>query len=161
MVKLIPALHRQRYAEADVIIKDALERVFQTRTGRPAHRALFGMRILGSIHERLFEGGDTELATFVLHVAPQIRAIAMHAVERQAVIEPVRLKLIDFEQWLRRLDELDSECVRIIELRYFAGLTVREAAAVLDLPVAEVLGQLRFAKAWLQARVRWSTRSAP
>jgi DNA-directed RNA polymerase specialized sigma24 family protein len=114
---------------------------------------------LRALHSQLCCTDAIDLPSFVRYVAPLIRKIAIQVAERQAMIEVVQLKLIDLEQWLRRLDELDPDCVRIIELRYFAGLTLRQTASVLEIPVPEILGQLRFAKAWLQARVRWSLKS--
>jgi DNA-directed RNA polymerase specialized sigma24 family protein len=115
-----------------------------------------GLEGLRALHKALLLSDDTELWAFVRYVAPLIRAIEMQVAERHAVIQPVRLRVIDLEQWLRRLDELDPECVRIIELRYFAGLSIRQAALALGISVSDVLRQLRFAKAWLQARLRWS-----
>jgi DNA-directed RNA polymerase specialized sigma24 family protein len=161
MVKPVPVLHLQRYAEAEALILEALERVLAARTGQSLHRSPFDLATLRVLHERMFDSKETDLASFVRFVAPRIRTLAMRVAERQSVIQTVRLKLVDLEQWLRRLDELDPDCVRIIELRYFAGLTIREAAVVLGTGVPEILGQLRFAKAWLQARVRWAPRSAP
>jgi RNA polymerase sigma factor (TIGR02999 family) len=51
------------------------------------------------------------------------------------------------------LDELGKQDVlmaRLIELRYFGGLTAEEAAIVVDLPVSEVRRELRLAQAWLR-----------
>jgi len=156
MIKPIPVLHLQRYVQAELAVKAALQRVF-TCSGRSLKRTPFGLAVLRTLHNRLLDGNDTELATFVRYVAPLIRGIAMQAAERQALVEPVKLSLVDLEQWLRRLDELDPDCVCVIELRYFCGLSIREVAWVLGISVAEILGLLRFAKAWLQARVRWSS----
>ena len=161
MVKPIPAQHLRRYVQAEDAIKDALQRALTMHTTGTVQRSPFGLATLQALHQRLFGADGAELAAFVLYVAPLIRNLAMQMAERQAMIQPVKLKLIDLEQWLRRLDELDPECVRIIELRYFAGLSLREVAAVLGVPVPDILGRLRFAKAWLQARVRWSPRSIP
>jgi len=51
---------------------------------------------------------------------------------------------------LERLAELDARQARIVELRYFAGLTVEETAAVLELSPATVKREWTSAKAWLQ-----------
>jgi DNA-directed RNA polymerase specialized sigma24 family protein len=159
MVKPIPVLHLQRYVDAELAVKDALHRVF-TGSGRSLQRTPFGLAVLQALHKRLLHESDTDLRSFVCYTAPLIRGIAMQAAERQAMIEPVKLSLVDLEQWLRRLDELDPDCVRVIELRYFCGLSIREVAWVLGISVAEILGLLRFAKAWLQARVRWSSNNS-
>lgn len=59
------------------------------------------------------------------------------------------LDLIALDQALARLAELDSRQARIVELRYFGGLSVEETANVLDLSPATVKRDWQFAKAWL------------
>lgn len=51
---------------------------------------------------------------------------------------------------LRALQQRDPLKARLVEMRFFGGLTAEESATVLDLPVQTVRGQLRLAKAWLQ-----------
>ena len=50
---------------------------------------------------------------------------------------------------LERLAELDQRKVRIIEMRYLAGLTLEEVAGVLGLSVPTVKRDAAMAKAWL------------
>ena len=50
---------------------------------------------------------------------------------------------------LERLAALDPDQVRIIELRFFAGLTVEETAVVIDRSPRTVKREWRLAKAWL------------
>ncbi len=54
---------------------------------------------------------------------------------------------------LSRLAELDSRQARIVELRYFGGLSVEDAAEVLDLSTATVKREWASAKAWLRREV--------
>jgi RNA polymerase sigma factor (TIGR02999 family) len=61
------------------------------------------------------------------------------------------LELDALLQELRRFDELKS---RIIELRFFGGLTNEEAAAALDISPTTLDRELRLAKAWLRHRMR-------
>jgi DNA-directed RNA polymerase specialized sigma24 family protein len=159
MVKPVSALQRHRFAQLEPVIVESLHRLIATRVRLHGHRKPLDLITLRALHAQLFRTDAIDLPAFVRYVAPLVRRIAIQVAERQAMIEVVQLKLIDLEQWLRRLDELDPDCVRIIELRYFAGLTLRQTASVLETTVPEILGQLRFAKAWLQARVRWSLRS--
>lgn len=56
-----------------------------------------------------------------------------------------------FLEGLRRFDELKS---RIIELRFFGGLTYEETADALDLSTATIDGEVRLAKAWLKHRLQ-------
>jgi len=43
---------------------------------------------------------------------------------------------------------------RVIELRFFGGLSVEETATVLKVSPATVMGDWRLAKAWLQREMR-------
>jgi RNA polymerase sigma factor (TIGR02999 family) len=50
---------------------------------------------------------------------------------------------------LSRLEHLDARQARIVELRYFGGLTVEETAEVVDISTKTVTRELNVAKAWL------------
>jgi RNA polymerase sigma factor (TIGR02999 family) len=52
---------------------------------------------------------------------------------------------------LARFDERKS---RVIEMRFFGGLSVEETAAVLKVSPATVMGDWRLAKAWLKREMR-------
>jgi RNA polymerase sigma-70 factor, ECF subfamily len=65
--------------------------------------------------------------------------------------DAVVLELDQALQELRRFDELKS---RIIELRFFGGLTYDEAADALDISTATLDRELRLAKAWLRHRLQ-------
>ena len=53
------------------------------------------------------------------------------------------------DEALTRLAALDAGQARIVELRYFGGLSIEEAAAVLDVSVDVVKREWRTAKLWL------------
>jgi len=59
------------------------------------------------------------------------------------------LPLLALEEALARLEVLDPGLARIVELRGFGGLTIDEAAHVLDLSPSTVKRSWRTAKAWL------------
>ena len=52
---------------------------------------------------------------------------------------------------LERLATFDPQQERIVELRYFGGLTIDEAAEVLGVSSATVVREWTIAKAWLRA----------
>ena len=56
---------------------------------------------------------------------------------------------LDLDRALQRLEQLDPSQGRIVELRYFAGLTVDETAAALDISPATVKREWALAKSWL------------
>ncbi len=68
---------------------------------------------------------------------------------------PVQLNesLLDLELALEELAALDELQTRIVELRYFAGLTFEETAAVLQISTASVFREWTFARAWLHRKI--------
>jgi RNA polymerase sigma factor (TIGR02999 family) len=65
---------------------------------------------------------------------------------------PVQEMLI-LEEALGRLEAFDALKAKIVELRFFTGLTMREVAEVLNLPLTRVEQEWRFARSWLQNEV--------
>jgi RNA polymerase sigma factor (TIGR02999 family) len=53
------------------------------------------------------------------------------------------------DEALSRLEQIDPEQARIIELRYFAGLGIDEAAAALGMSAATLKRRWALARAWL------------
>ena len=65
-------------------------------------------------------------------------------------IEPPPGDVLAIDEAARRLEAQDERKGRIVELRYFAGLTVEETAAALGVSVGTVEREWRFVKAWLK-----------
>ncbi|MEM6792924.1 MAG: sigma-70 family RNA polymerase sigma factor [Acidobacteriota bacterium] len=61
--------------------------------------------------------------------------------------------LLALDQALGALQEMDERKGRVLELRYFAGLTIEETAEALGISHATVERDLRSAKAWVISRV--------
>ncbi len=57
--------------------------------------------------------------------------------------------LLALDEALTRLAEMDEQQSRIVELRYFSGLTIEETAKVLHISTASVKRDWNMAKAWL------------
>jgi RNA polymerase sigma-70 factor, ECF subfamily len=58
-------------------------------------------------------------------------------------------ELIAIDDALQRLAEFDARKARVIELRFFGGLSVEETAEVLKLSPQSVMRDWKLAKAWL------------
>lgn len=58
-------------------------------------------------------------------------------------------ELIALDESLKRLEAIDKRKGRVVELRYFGGLSVEETAEVLKVSAATVARDWDFAKAWL------------
>jgi RNA polymerase sigma factor (TIGR02999 family) len=62
-------------------------------------------------------------------------------------------RVVDLDDALRRLDAVDPRQCRLVECRYFGGLTLEETAAALDVSLATAKRELRLARAWLAANL--------
>jgi RNA polymerase sigma factor (TIGR02999 family) len=65
-----------------------------------------------------------------------------------ASLEPTA-ELIALDDALKRLEAVDARKSRVVELRYFGGLSVEEAAEVLRVSSVTVMRDWSMAKAWL------------
>ena len=61
--------------------------------------------------------------------------------------------LVLLDDALKQLAAMDSDQARIVELRFFGGLTVKEVAVVMGISTATVEREWRTAKAWLQDQI--------
>lgn len=66
------------------------------------------------------------------------------------VTTPDSIDVVALDEALTRLAQLDPEQARIVELRYFGGLTVEETADVERISPATVKRQFAMARAWLK-----------
>jgi DNA-directed RNA polymerase specialized sigma24 family protein len=64
-----------------------------------------------------------------------------------ATAEEAMLPALD--EALSRLEAIDPEQARIIELRFFGGLSIEEAAAAMDISPATLKRRWALARAWL------------
>jgi RNA polymerase sigma factor (TIGR02999 family) len=58
--------------------------------------------------------------------------------------------LLDLDEALGRLADFDSQKARIVEMRFFGGLTIDEIAAVLKIAPVTVARHWSISRAWLQ-----------
>jgi RNA polymerase sigma factor (TIGR02999 family) len=81
---------------------------------------------------------------------------AVHVdLEEVAVLTPQKSEeLIALDEALVRLAEFDARKSKIVEMRFFGGLSVNEAAEVLGIAPVTVMLHWRLAKAWLQREIR-------
>ena len=68
------------------------------------------------------------------------------------------LDIVALDEALERLAEIDQQQSRIVELRFFSGLTVAETAEVLSISTATVKRDWSMAKAWLHREISGAVR---
>ena len=84
--------------------------------------------------------------------AAQKRGAGQQRVELDALglsAEGPSLDLVALDAALRKLAERQPDHARVIELRFFGGLTAEEAAEVMEVSLASVERYWRLARAWL------------
>ncbi|HKE29495.1 MAG TPA: ECF-type sigma factor [Bryobacteraceae bacterium] len=65
-----------------------------------------------------------------------------------------RVDLLALDELLEQLATMDPQQARIVELRFFGGLSIEAAARVLDISPATVKRDWNIAKAWLYSRLK-------
>ncbi|HUA57747.1 MAG TPA: sigma-70 family RNA polymerase sigma factor [Verrucomicrobiae bacterium] len=82
-------------------------------------------------------------------------------VENVGLPAPQNVDLIALDQALDNLAELDATQAQVVEMRFFAGLTIPETAEALRISTATVERDWITAKAWLFDRLNSVDRPAP
>lgn len=145
------------------------------RQERPDH-TLRTTALVNEMYVRLF--GSTQMdwqsrAHFFAAVAREMRHILVdYARARNAKKRPdhrVKISLSDvgavvsserdedvvaLDEALSRLETVDSRASRVVELRYFTGLSEREAAEALGVSLSTLKRDWTFARAWLFDQLR-------
>ncbi|MDX1980276.1 MAG: sigma-70 family RNA polymerase sigma factor [Bryobacteraceae bacterium] len=81
-----------------------------------------------------------------------IRRVDLH--EAMTVAEENDGQMLDLDSALNRLAAIDPRQCQIVELRFFAGLTVDETARVLSVSEKTVKRDWAVARAWLEGELR-------
>jgi RNA polymerase sigma factor (TIGR02999 family) len=71
--------------------------------------------------------------------------------EGLAATAPREVNVLALHEALERLAAFDPQQARIVELRYFGGLTIEETAEVIGISPATVVREWTIAKAWLRS----------
>lgn len=166
------------WKEGDSAAFDRLVPIVYSELHRLAHRHMRGERAghllqtTALVHEAYFRlaGQEREFVGrghFFAIAAQVMRRILVDLARRKGAdkrgggITPVPLEeaqlsfersddLIRLDDALDALAKLDSRRAKVVELRYFGGLSTEETAEALDISRATVERDLAFARAWLQ-----------
>jgi RNA polymerase sigma factor (TIGR02999 family) len=174
VTRLLKAWHRgeEAYRQLSAILYDELKRQ-AARCMRGEHPGIT-LQATALVHEaflRLAGAGEVDWQDrkhFLAVAARTMRRVLVDLVrakttaKRGARAEPVLLEsdvvaaegpslvdLIALDEALENLATFDARKVRVIELRFFAGLTVEETAEVLEVAPDTVARDWRLARAWL------------
>lgn len=177
----ITALLR-RWSEGDAEALDQLIPLVYERMRQLAHQRLrrepdASMNTTALVHEAYLRLVDSPQVTIrdrghFLGLASRVmrHLLVDHARTRKAAkrgggVEPTEFNesiwiadddvdvVTDLDDALTKLEALDTRQCRILEQRYFGGLTLEETAHALDVSLATVKRELRTARAWLAAEL--------
>ena len=126
------------------LVHEAYLRLMKDKPGRWQNRAHFCAIAAHSMRQILIERARARGAA--KRGGPRQRITldeAMIAGEDRSI------DLLALDEALERLNELDPEQARLVELRFFGGLTVEETAEAMNISPATVKRHWTVAKAWL------------
>jgi|SRR4051812_3233011 RNA polymerase sigma-70 factor (ECF subfamily) len=136
--------------EAFVRLSAERPREFQNRTHFLAIAALSMRQILvqrARARHAAKRGGERERITLDEANLGQVGASG------QPAGAPDEVDLIALDDALSQLSQMDPELARLVELRYFGGMTVEETADALNISPATVKRQWSVARAWLRRAI--------
>jgi RNA polymerase sigma factor (TIGR02999 family) len=181
----------QRWNAGDREALDRLVPLLYERLRRLAHLRLRGqpgehsLNTTGLVHEaylKLVEGpiaGLQDRSHFLALASRVMRQVLVdHARSRMAAkrgggVAPLDIDavgwvpvldldgVVELDEALRRLEAMNERQSRILEQRYFGGLSLEETADALGVSLATVKRELRSARAWLAVELRGESPERP
>lgn len=80
--------------------------------------------------------------------------ISLDEIEVESFPQKQDVDLVLLDEALRELSRYDAQQAKIVELKFFGGLTNEEIANVLDISDSTIKREWRSAKAWLLAKIK-------
>jgi RNA polymerase sigma factor (TIGR02999 family) len=164
LARLMPLVHRE------------LRRIAQRcMAGEPTGHTLQATALVNEAYLRLIDAKDVDWRGrahfFALSARIMRRVLVDHARTRRARKRGGQAERVTFDEGLEvtgepafdfivldealaALEQFDERKSRVIEMRFFAGLSVEETASVLNVSADTVMRDWRLAKAWLQQEMR-------
>jgi RNA polymerase sigma-70 factor, ECF subfamily len=88
-------------------------------------------------------------------------AIHVSFVEAIDKLAPESADVLALDDALQQLEQIDSRKARLVELRFFGGLSLEETAEALSVSVATVRRDSSLARAWLSRELTRTPESSP
>lgn len=158
--KLLPIVYKElRKLAASFLNREHAVSIQTTELVHEAYFKLTNQRSVDWENRGQFFAIAAQAMRRILIDAARSRRSLKHGVEKVPLDEmPVITTsmdhgLIDLDDALKELEKFDERQCRIVELRYFSGLTIEETADVLDISPATVKREWTIAKAWLFKKI--------
>ncbi len=159
--KLTPIVyHELRRLAHSYMRREPADHVLQTTAlVHEAYMRLVGEEIDWQGREHFFAIAARQMRRILVDYARQRRAkkrggdaeqMPLREAEQQSdpALAP-DLELLALDRGLKRLAAVDERKCRVVELRFFGGMTIDETASVLGLSHATVEREMKMARAWL------------
>jgi len=186
--ELTQLLHRLETGERDAInlviplVYDELKKLARSHLRRELHAVALETTVL--VHEAFlkmaggrhpsyenrahFFGIASRLMRQVLIDAARARATEKRSGAQEVALAnlpdwgpPVNPQLLVMDEALGRLEHADPRRAKLIEMRFFGGLTAEECALALSMPVHAVRREIRLGQAWLRKEMTGHSTAAP
>lgn len=155
--ELLPLVYNELRRLADAYLRrERTDHTLQpTALVHEAYLRLTGVRAAGFSNRSHFYGAAaTAMRRVLVDHARGRRALKrgqplLRLDEAMDVGVDLRLDLVSLDEALEQLARVAPRPAKVVELRFFGGLTVEETASVLSIAPATVKRQWAFARAWL------------
>lgn len=137
--------HREHTLDPTALVHEAYLRLVDQRNATWENRAQF-FGVVAQVMRRILV--DYARARYAKKRGGSAVLVSLEAAAAESS-EPQVVDIVAIDEALGRLAARDPDQVRIIELRFFAGLSVEETAHVLARSPRTVKREWRLAKAWL------------
>lgn len=163
--RLMPLVYRELHALASRQLAGEWRhgRLQTTAVVSEAYLRLFGQRDVDWQNRGHFFAIAAQLMRRILvdHARRELRAkrggeATPVALDDAIVSAPAAIDAVDaldLDRALEKLAAFDPDAVRLVELRFFAGLTIEETAAALGVSVATVKREWAVVKGWLHCEL--------
>jgi RNA polymerase sigma-70 factor (ECF subfamily) len=163
MSKLVPMVYEElRRLAAYYLRRERSDHTLQaTALVHEAYLRLVDQRHVDWKNRNHFFGVAAQLMRRVLlmharehHAAKRGGGAQKISLDETAVFSPAQAdELVFLDELLTRLAALDAQQARIVEFRFFAGLSVEETAELMNVSTATVKRDWAMAKAWLAREI--------
>ncbi|MCW5962123.1 MAG: sigma-70 family RNA polymerase sigma factor [Pyrinomonadaceae bacterium] len=161
--KLLPIVYKElRKLAASFLNREHAVSLQTTELVHEAYFKLTNQRSVDWENRGQFFAIAAQAMRRILIDAARARRTLKHGVEKVSLDDMPLIttsmdhSLIDLDDALKELEKFDERQCRIVELRYFSGLTIEETAEVLDISPATVKREWAIAKAWLFQKINRS-----
>ena len=168
--ELVPLVHHELRKRAVAYLRrERPNHTLQpTALVNEAYLRLMGQRRVTWVNRAQFFGVAAQIMRRILvdhardrHAAKRSGGIRVTLDDRVGAVPPPDCELLMLDEALCALARVDERQARIVELKYFGGLSEAEVAAVLSLSRATISREWQSARAWMYRRMTKGRLSRP